>query len=185
MLISTYTPKSAAGGAGERGPRRDSRGVRPDAAGLFEFGDLTAGEVMVPRVRVVGIPLGTSPDEIRGVLGWPPHTRYPIYEGDLDHIIGMVHIKDLLRVLLRDESIRRSTPPIAARAETAPLDSVLSTMRRERTQMVDRARRARGNVRGRHPPGPVRGSRGRDRGRSDSAPQVYRDSSHAFVCPEP
>jgi CBS domain containing-hemolysin-like protein len=104
---------------------------------LFEFGDLTAGEAMVPRVRVVGIPLGTTPDEIRQLLGMAPHTRYPFYEGDLDHIIGMVHIKDLLRVLLRDESIRRThARPLPLVPETAPLDSVLSTMRRERTQMV-------------------------------------------------
>jgi CBS domain containing-hemolysin-like protein len=104
---------------------------------LFEFGDLTAGEAMVPRVRVVGIPLGTTPDQIRQLLGRTPHTRYPVYERDLDHIIGMVHIKDLLRVLLRDESIRRThARPLPLVPETAPLDSVLSTMRRERTQMV-------------------------------------------------
>ena len=104
---------------------------------LFEFGDLTAGEAMVPRVRVVGIPLGTTPDEIRQLLGKAPHTRYPVYEGDLDHIIGMVHIKDLLRVLLHGESIRRThARPLPLVPETAPLDSVLSTMRRERTQMV-------------------------------------------------
>ena len=104
---------------------------------LFEFGDLTAGEAMVPRVRVVGIPLGTTPDQVRQLLGRTPHTRYPIYERDLDHIIGMVHIKDLLRVLLGNESIRRShTRPLPLVPETAPLDSVLSTMRQERTQMV-------------------------------------------------
>jgi CBS domain containing-hemolysin-like protein len=104
---------------------------------LFEFGDLTAGEVMVPRVRVVGIPLATTPEQIRELLGRTPHTRYPIYERDLDHIIGMVHIKDLLRVLLSEEPIRRThARPLPLVPETAPLDSVLSTMRRERTQMV-------------------------------------------------
>ncbi len=104
---------------------------------LFEFGDLTAGEAMVPRVRVVGIPLGTTPDQVRQLLGQTPHTRYPVYERDLDHIIGMVHIKDLLRVLLGNESIRRShARPLPLVPETAPLDTVLSTMRRERTQMV-------------------------------------------------
>ena len=104
---------------------------------LFEFGDLTAGEAMVPRVRVVGMPLGTTPDQIRLLLGQAPHTRYPVYEGDLDHIIGMVHIRDLLRVLLRNESIRRThARPLPLVPETAPLDSVLSTMRQERTQMV-------------------------------------------------
>jgi CBS domain containing-hemolysin-like protein len=49
----------------------------------------------------------------------------------------MVHIKDLLRVLLRDEPIRRThARPLPLVPETAALDSVLATMRRERTQMV-------------------------------------------------
>jgi CBS domain containing-hemolysin-like protein len=104
---------------------------------LFEFGGLTAGEVMVPRVRLTGIPLGTTPDQIRDLLGRSPHTRYPIYEKDLDHILGMVHIKDLLRLLLRDEAIGRAhARPLPLLPETAELDTVLSTMRQERTQMV-------------------------------------------------
>jgi CBS domain containing-hemolysin-like protein len=104
---------------------------------LFEFGDLTAGQVMVPRVRVIGIPAGTTPDGIREILGRSPHTRYPIVEGDLDHIAGMIHIKDLLRVLLRNEPIGASDArPLPLVPETAPLDAVLATMRRERTQMV-------------------------------------------------
>jgi CBS domain containing-hemolysin-like protein len=104
---------------------------------LFEFGDLTAGEAMVPRVRVVGIELGTTPERIRQLLSRTPHTRFPIYERDLDHILGMVHIKDLLRVLLNQEAIGRAhARPLPLVPETAPLDSVLSTMRRERTQMV-------------------------------------------------
>jgi CBS domain containing-hemolysin-like protein len=60
-----------------------------------------------------------------------------VYEGDLDHILGMVHIKDLLGVLLRNESIGRAhARPLPLVPETAELDSVLSTMRRELTQMV-------------------------------------------------
>ncbi len=104
---------------------------------LFEFGDLTAGEAMVPRVRVIGIPLGTKPELVREILGSTPHTRYPIYERDLDHIIGMVHIKDLLRVLLRNEPIGRADArPLPLVPETAALDAVLATMRQERSQMV-------------------------------------------------
>jgi CBS domain containing-hemolysin-like protein len=104
---------------------------------LFEFGDLTAGQVMVPRVRIVGIELGAMPGEIRSLLAQAPHTRYPIYEGDLDHIVGMIHIKDLLRVLLNEETIAVThARPLPLMPETAELDDVLDTMRREGTQMV-------------------------------------------------
>jgi CBS domain containing-hemolysin-like protein len=104
---------------------------------IFEFGDLTAGEVMVPRVRIVGIPVGTAPARIRGLLGDTPHTRYPVYEKDLDHILGMVHIKDLLALLLRDETLSAGhARPVPMVPETAALDAVLNTMRQERTQMA-------------------------------------------------
>ena len=104
---------------------------------LFEFGDRSAGEVMVPRVRISGIPVGTRPDSVREMLGRTPHTRYPIFEGDLDHIIGMIHIKDLLRLLLNGEAIAAShARPVPMVPETAALDSVLGVMRHERTQMV-------------------------------------------------
>jgi CBS domain containing-hemolysin-like protein len=104
---------------------------------LFEFANLTAGEVMVPRVKITGLPLGSTPDRIRALLGSSPHTRYPVYVRDLDHIAGMIHIKDLLRLLLRNEAIGQAhARPLPLVPETAPLDSVLATMRRERTQMV-------------------------------------------------
>jgi CBS domain containing-hemolysin-like protein len=104
---------------------------------LFEFGGRTAGEVMVPRVKICGIPIGTPPDRIREVLGRMPHTRYPIYEGDLDHIVGIIHIKDLLRLLLHNEGIDPShARQVPMLPETASIDSVLGVMRRDRTQMV-------------------------------------------------
>ena len=104
---------------------------------LFEFGGRTAAEVMVPRVRITGIPIGTPPERVREILGRAPHTRYPIYEGDLDHIVGIIHIKDLLRVLLQNDAIASAhARPVPVVPEASPIDSVLGTMRRERTQMV-------------------------------------------------
>jgi CBS domain containing-hemolysin-like protein len=104
---------------------------------LFEFGDRTAGEVMVPRVRVIGIPLGATADDLRSIIGRTPHTRYPIYDEDLDHIVGTYHIKDLLRLLLNDQRVSaegaRHAPVVP---ETALLDVVLSTMRRDRAQLA-------------------------------------------------
>ena len=104
---------------------------------LFEFGELTAGEVMVPRVRITGIPVGAGPEELRRILGQAPRTRYPVYEGNLDHIVGTYHIKDLLRLLLNGSTVTaagaRSAPVVP---ETALLDAVLATMRRERAQFA-------------------------------------------------
>jgi CBS domain containing-hemolysin-like protein len=121
--------------SGEQGAlREESSQVLQE---LFEFGELTAGEVMVPRVRITGIPVGAGPEELRRLLGRTPHTRYPVYQGDLDHIVGTYHIKDLLRLLLNDMPVTaagaRSAPVVP---ETALADAVLTTMRRERAQFA-------------------------------------------------
>ena len=104
---------------------------------LLEFGDLTAGQAMVPRVRVVGLPVGASPHDVREVLAEHRHTRYPIYDGDLDHIVGMLHTKDLLRRLILDERVAaadvRRLPVVP---ETATLDAVLATMQRAQAHMA-------------------------------------------------
>lgn len=104
---------------------------------LFEFGDLTASQVMVPRVRVVGVPVGATPDDIRTLLLTRMHTRYPVYAGDLDHIVGMLHVKDLLRRIITNDSISaadvRAIPVVP---ETAPLDDVLTVMQRANAHLA-------------------------------------------------
>ena len=104
---------------------------------LFEFGDLTASQVMVPRVRVVGVPVGATPDDIRALLLSRMHTRYPVYAGDLDHIVGMLHVKDLLRRIITNETINASdVRAIPVVPDTAPLDDVLAVMQRASTHMA-------------------------------------------------
>jgi CBS domain containing-hemolysin-like protein len=104
---------------------------------LFGFAERTAGEAMVPRVRVMGIPLGASCATLVGALREARHTRYPVYERDLDHIVGMVHIKDVLRLIRADRALVsadvRAVPRIPA---TMPLDEALAVMRRERGHLV-------------------------------------------------
>jgi CBS domain containing-hemolysin-like protein len=104
---------------------------------LLFFGERTAGEAAMPRVRLLGIPLGATPEQVRRVLRQSNHTRYPVYAQDLDHIVGMVHIKDLLRVLSSGEPLTYgNVRPVPFVPSTARLDNVLSVMRREKTQLV-------------------------------------------------
>jgi len=104
---------------------------------LFEFGDLTARQAMVPRVRLVGIPVETEIDELRQLVRTEPHTRYPVYAGDLDHIVGSVHIKALLRHLIAGRKITaRDARPVPYIPATTAMDDVLAAMRRQSAQMA-------------------------------------------------
>jgi CBS domain containing-hemolysin-like protein len=106
-------------------------------AELVDFGQTSAGEAMIPRVQIVGIEVGSTRADITEVVRGAPHTRYPVYAHDLDHIVGMIHIKDLVRGLGEGRPIRqsdlRAIPFVPA---TATLDSVLETMRRHQVQMA-------------------------------------------------
>lgn len=104
---------------------------------LFEFGDLTAGQVMVPRVHLVSIRIGATANELREIVRVRPHTRYPVHTGDPDDIVGSVHIKDVLRHMLSEQPVMaRDARRVPYIPTTTPLDGVLSAMRRSRAQMA-------------------------------------------------
>ena len=104
---------------------------------LFEFGDRTAGEAMVPRVLLVGIPVGAEPDELRAIVRTQSHTRYPVYSGDLDHIVGSLHIKEVLRHLISNQPVTaRDARELPYVPGPTPVDEVLAAMRRYRAQMA-------------------------------------------------
>jgi CBS domain containing-hemolysin-like protein len=104
---------------------------------LLRFSELTAGEVMVPRVKVVGIPLGASAADVALLLRGSTYTRFPVYRGDLDEIAGVVHVKDLLPKLLRGEPVNESdVRPAPFVPYTAEVDTVLAAMHRDQAQLA-------------------------------------------------
>ncbi|HYL45900.1 MAG TPA: hemolysin family protein, partial [Candidatus Limnocylindrales bacterium] len=87
------------------------RGLLPAAEVKFiqaamELGQVEVREVMVPRPDVHALPVGASLEETMKTFATTQRSRIPIYEGTLDHILGFVHIKDLIWVLL--ERARRA-----------------------------------------------------------------------------
>jgi CBS domain containing-hemolysin-like protein len=106
-------------------------------AELLDFGELTAGEVMVPRVRVVAIELGATADDLRALLSRSPFTRYPVCDGSVDRIVGMMHVKDILRCLPTCTSLQREhIRAVPYVPETASMDHVMAVMRQANVQMA-------------------------------------------------
>ncbi len=63
---------------------------------IFEFGDTVAREIMVPRIDIVCVEDTAPLDEILRVILAEGHSRIPVYHDSVDHIVGVVHVKDLL-----------------------------------------------------------------------------------------
>ena len=64
---------------------------------VFDFGDTVAREVMVPRPDIEALPSDAPLEVLVEEAAFGRYTRYPVYEEDLDHIMGVVHVKDLFR----------------------------------------------------------------------------------------
>ena len=106
--------------------------------GAIVFGDLDASEVMVPRPDIDAAPSSASVAEIQELMRMTGHSRIPIHGGDLDDILGLVHVKDLMideidfDAPLELELMREALVV----PETAPLRSVLTEMRQGRSHLA-------------------------------------------------
>ena len=107
--------------------------------GIVEIGDKLVREVMVPRPDIVAVEKGVSAEEIAQLMETKGHTRIPVYDNDIDHIIGLVHAKDLLRQFVgRKDAFRleRIIRPILQIPEQKKVDELLHEMRQKKAHMM-------------------------------------------------
>lgn len=103
---------------------------------VFELSHSTARQVMVPRADVVYLSTSRESGENLRLARESGHTRFPLCEGDLDKVIGLIHIKDLFRVDDPNLSLQDVRREITFLPETLTLDRLLRRMRRERVHMA-------------------------------------------------
>lgn len=108
------------------------------ASRALAFRDLTAGDVMVPRSRVVALPRDADPEDLRRLLLEEGRSRMPVYDGTLDNVVGYVMAKDLAamawekHLIVLDDLIR----PVHFVPETARAVHVLKELQQRRTQIA-------------------------------------------------
>jgi CBS domain containing-hemolysin-like protein len=105
-------------------------------ANVFELSHRTARQIMVPRADVVYLSTTRPMNENLEVARRAGHTRFPLCEGDLDHVVGLVHIKDLFRAPEPSSSLTDVRRAISFVPETMPADRLLRRMRAERVHMA-------------------------------------------------
>ena len=106
--------------------------------GVVELGETTVKEIMVPRVDIIGIELGTSMKEVIEIIRKSGHSRIPLYRNSLDEIIGIIYAKDLLTYASKGEEIDLST--IARKSyfipENIKIDDLLGQMRKRKLHIA-------------------------------------------------
>jgi putative hemolysin len=80
--------------------------------GAMNLGDVQVREIMVPRPDIHALPVNATLEDVMKIIAITQRSRIPVYQGTLDHVLGFVHIKDLIWVLLdRARRAEEDQPP--------------------------------------------------------------------------
>lgn len=135
----------------------ESGELRADAGpilqSVFDFSERSVRQVMTPRTRLEAFPVTISERELAGRLVQARHTRFPIFDGDLDHVVGIIHMKDYVRYRMRlasdttsrarsassrtrSFSVRQLMGPVRHVPDGMSLDAVLEVFKREKLSLA-------------------------------------------------
>ena len=102
-------------------------------SGVVEFGGKTVGEVMTRRSEIVAVERRLPAAEIARLVAQSKYSRLPVYDGDLDHVAGIIHSFD---VLTRPEAPVSTLRKVSIAAPEAPCNDVMKRMLRERVHLA-------------------------------------------------
>lgn len=106
---------------------------------VIEFRNTTAGQTMTARPEIVAIEMGASLDEVRRIIEESGHSRVPVYDGTLDHIVGILYARDLLKYVGRPPEqfdIRSAMRPAIFVPETKPLRDLMNEFRIQKVHIA-------------------------------------------------
>ncbi len=114
------------------------RGAPQLIRSIFELNEKSCRDVMVPRTEVVGLSSNAAIEEILQLISEENHSRIPVYKDDVDHIVGILHVRDLVPMLQNPELIVMSDllRPAVYVPWVKPIGDLLRDMQRQRIHMA-------------------------------------------------
>ena len=106
---------------------------------VFEFGDTVTREIMTPRIDISGLKDTLTVTECIELVKESRHSRFPVYHENIDDVVGMVHVKDLLRLCVGSEEatpISQLVKKIDFVPETMPINDLMQLMKRTHSQVA-------------------------------------------------
>ncbi len=106
--------------------------------GVFDLGAIRVRDVMVPRTEVTGIEVDTPFAEVVRIVAETRHSRFPVFEGGLDRVIGVIHSKEILDYLNcpGEFSLRRLARLPYFVPEAKPIEALLQAFRRKHIHLA-------------------------------------------------
>jgi len=106
---------------------------------VFQLNDITADDIMTPRVQVVYLKDNMSIEEASDIIAKTPHTRFPVIHGSSDEIMGLVHSRDVLLAFNKDKeavSIKKIIRPILKVPKQMKIDDLMHDFQKKKTHMA-------------------------------------------------
>jgi len=107
---------------------------------VFNFDEVHAHEVMVPRTEMVSVPLSATIGRVLELAAKTHHSRFPVFQESVDNVVGIIYLVDLFRrfgqVDLNTASIRRYVRDALMLPETIPIDVLIDRMRQHKTHVA-------------------------------------------------
>ena len=108
---------------------------------IFEFSERIAKEIMVPRTEIISIEKDQTIREVFELMGIEQYTRYPITDGDKDHVIGLINMKHLLTAYIKDpangdKKVEEYMQPVIRVIETIQISELLLKIQQERIHLA-------------------------------------------------
>jgi len=104
----------------------------------LEFSDMDAGDILTPRIDVIGFEIGQSLDDILRIINETQFSRYPVYDKTIDHVVGILFVKHLLQEMVDRKEITLESlilEPVFI-PKSMRLDAIMNVFRQNRTHMV-------------------------------------------------
>ncbi len=104
----------------------------------LEFSDLDAGDILTPRIDVVGFEIGDSIEQILEVINETQFSRYPVYEKTVDHVVGILYVKHLLKELTERKDVKLEEVLLepAFIPKSMKLHAIMNEFRNSQTHMA-------------------------------------------------
>jgi len=107
---------------------------------IFDFGELLVRQVMIPRTEIIAVEADMPLDEVIRLVTENSFTKLPVYEGDLDQILGILHVKDLLRLITQPDKQHDTARSLARDTlyvpETLSVNQLLQQFRTNRQHIA-------------------------------------------------
>ncbi len=106
----------------------------------FQFGETRAHQVMAPRTEIIAVSADASVEDALEYVIKGGHSRLPVYEANVDYIVGILHLRDLVTATRSGHDVQAEVRTIMREPlvlpETVSIETVLAELRRKRTQMA-------------------------------------------------